>query len=179
MVITENASDEPLLVAKVPEDWSFLQIGSAGEYKNNAFTIVGRVRLQLRNDYKNFWCAVYSTGKCLWIAESFGSFRVFTTSWQRYKNDATKLRAGKTIHLGGNIAMQGEYVERCENLRFEGEIGPWNLFRPGFFVVQASRDSGETAIFTIYRDTVDILTGERVSSEDLKLTNILEWNEWK
>ena len=71
---TSNPTDTP--TRPVPEDWSFLQIGTTGNYDNAPFTITGRIRLQLRNDYKNFWSAEYNNGKCLWIVESFASFSV-------------------------------------------------------------------------------------------------------
>ena len=165
--------------ARIPDDWSFLQIGTTGVFKEYNFTVIGRVRLQLRNDYKNFWCTIYDGGKCLWIAESFGSFALFTASWVEVKNDLSQLHAGKKVILANNVTLRGDYVEKCEGISYTGEIGLWNLFYPGFFLIQASNNSGQTAFFTIRKNERHVLTGEKVTLEELNLKNILTWDEWK
>lgn len=165
--------------ARVPDDWSFLQIGTTGVYKEYNFTVIGRLRLQLRNDYKNFWCTIYDKGKCLWIAESFGSFSLFSSPWQEVKSDLTQLHAGKKIKLANKVTLRGEYVEKCEGISYTGEIGQWNLFYPGFFLVQAGNTAKKTAFFTIRKNEKHILTGEKVTLDELNLKNILTWDEWK
>jgi len=171
--------EEKPKATRIPDDWSFLQIGTTGVYKEYNFTVIGRLRLQLRNDYKNFWCTIYEGGKCLWIVESFGSFSLFTSAWQEIKSDLTKLHAGKKVVLANKVTLWGEYVEKCEGISYDGEIGLWNLFYPGFFLVQASNGSGQTAFFTIKKNDKHILTGEKVTLEELNLKNILTWDEWK
>lgn len=164
---------------RVPEDWSFLQLGSTGQYQKQPFKIIGRIRLQLRNDYKNFWCAEYSNGKCLWLAESFASFSLFTADWKEYDKEANKLRAGTTIKLSSDEKLKGEYVEKCEGISYQGEAGPWKIFTPGFFVVQASAQGGKTAIFIVASGSVEYVSGVKVSADTLKFQNIITWNEWK
>ena len=164
----------------VPADWSFVQIGTTGQYNQKPFTVTGRVRLQLRNDYKNLWCAAHGD-KNLWIMESFGSFRVLGNDWKSYKGDIKKLRATYTITLADDKKLTGEYVEKCEGVSYEGQIGPWpSLYPAGFFVVQGS-SGNTTAFFTIhtYMKVVDYLVGEVTTPEDLKLGSILQWNEWR
>lgn len=173
------AGPEKPKATHIPDDWSFLQIGTTGVYKNYNFTVIGRLRLQLRNDYKNFWCTIYDGHKCLWITESFGSFALFASSWQEMKNDPAHLHAGKKITLANKVNLRGDYVEKCEGISYTGEIGPWNLFYPGFFVVQASNSSGQTAFITVKKNIGHILTGEKVALEELNLKNILTWDEWK
>jgi hypothetical protein len=173
-----SGSEKPV-AASIPDDWSFLQIGTTGVYKEYKFTVIGRLRLQLRNDYKNFWCTLYDDGKCLWIAESFGSFALFTSSWQEVKNDLSQMHAGKKIILANKVNLHAEYVEKCESISYAGEIGPWNLFHPDFFLIQASNTGGQTAFFTIQKKEGYILTGEKVTLEELNLNNILTWDEWK
>ena len=165
--------------ARIPDDWSFLQIGTTGVYKNYNFTVIGRLRLQLRNDYKNFWCAIYDGGKCLWIVESFGSFALFSSSWQETKSESAHLHAGKKITLANQVNLRGEYVEKCEGISYTGEIGSWNFFYPGFFMMQASNASGQTALIKIKKSIGYILTGEKITLKELNLNNILTWDEWK
>jgi hypothetical protein len=179
-IVADNVADsEKPKAAHIPDDWSFLQIGTTGVYKEYNFTVIGRLRLQLRNDYKNFWCTTCDGGKCLWIAESFGSFALFTASWTEVKNDLSQLHAGKKVILANNVTLRGEYVEKCEGISYTGEIGPWNLFYPGFFLIQASNGSGQTAFFTIKKNSRHVLSGQKVTLEELNLKNILTWDEWK
>lgn len=179
-IITDavNGSEKPK-PAHIPDDWSFLQIGTTGVYKNYNFTVIGRLRLQLRNEYKNFWCAIYEGGKCLWIVESFGSFALFSSAWQEIKSESAHLHAGKKITLANKVELRGEYVEKCEGVSYTGEIGSWIFFYPGFFVMQASNASGQTAFITIKKSIAHILTGEKVTLKELNLKNILTWDEWK
>lgn len=163
--------------ARVPSDWSFIQLNSTGEYDGQTFTVVGRVRLQLRNDYKNFWCCALRNGKSIWVMESFASFAVFVAEWQPSKKG--NLHAGAPIKINSRLTVIGEYVEKCEGVSYEGEIGSWKLFQPGFFFVQGSRIDGETAVFTITKGEVELLQGKKVEVEKLNLKNIIAWNEWK
>lgn len=168
------------VVTRMPEDWSFIQLGTTGEYNGQIFTVVGRVRVQLRNDYKNFWCAEFSQGKCLWLIESFASFIVIPSLWKPFTGDIAKLKSGSKIIMTKDLAVTGEYVEKCEGICYQGEIGPWRLFRTGFFVVQASRGDGQTAIFFIgSKDDVDFVLGQKISMDKLHLKKIMEFNEWK
>jgi hypothetical protein len=165
---------------RIPVDWSFLQKGSTGSYKGAVFTLVGRIRLQLRNDYKNLWCAATKGGDYFWLMESFASFAVFQPVWQPWSNDVRSLHAGKPIKIQNDLFLKGEYVEKCEDISYEGEIGAWKLFSPGFFFIQASNNRGDTAIYLVPgSDPIEFLAGEKVLVEKLQLKNILAWNEWK
>jgi len=163
----------------VPDDWSFLQVGTTGAYRGQPFTITGRIRLQLRNDYKNFWSAGHNRGKCLWIVESFASFSVFDESFAPYAGDRTKLRAGNKVNgLIDNLALEGEYVEKCEGLGYQGEIGPWPFLDPGFFVIQAS-EKHHTALFFLKGSDALSIRGEKIPAERLSLKKTLTWHEWE
>jgi hypothetical protein len=163
----------------IPDDWSFMQIGATGVYNKQLFTITGRIRVQLRNDYKNFWSAAHSQGQCLWIVESFASFSVFSESWATYKGERNKLRAGSKIKgTPDQIVLEGEYVEKCEGLTYAGEVGPWFFFDPGFFVVQGSENK-HTALFFLKGSDVMSMRGEKVPAHRLELKQTLTWHEWE
>jgi hypothetical protein len=180
IVYQHSSLEQQIPVARIPADWSFLQKGTSGVYKENTFTLVGRVRLQLRNDYKNLWCAYTKSGEYFWLMESFASFAAFQPVWQRYSNDVRTLHAGKSIKIQKDVSVKGEYVEKCEAISYDGEIGNWKLFSPGFFFIQASNNAGETAIYMVGgKNPIEFLAGEKVPVEKLQLKNILAWNEWK
>jgi hypothetical protein len=179
-IVFENVNGAPRPdPTRVPADWSFVQMNTTGEYGGETFTVVGRVRLQLRNDYKNFWCGAFRDGRSLWIMESFASFSVFDNQWQEYNNEASNLRAGSPIRITKDKNVIGEYVEKCEGISYEGEVAGWKLFHPGFFFVQGSRTDGETAIFVNKAREVEFLQGRKVEIQKLNLKNIIAWNEWK
>jgi hypothetical protein len=174
-----NGSDK-LEASRVPRDWSYLQLQTTGEYQQQPFTIVGRLRLQLRNDYKNFWCAALPAGKSFWIMESFASFSVFPPNWSVYNKEVSDLKAGEIIRLKEDLKVTGEYVEKCEEVGYEGEIASWKYFEPAFFFIQASNKDNQTAVFTIAgKQAIQYLTGEKVDVEKLNLKNTLHWDEWK
>lgn len=166
--------------AKIPFDWSFVQQDSTFDYRGSTFQIVGRIRLQLRNDYKNFWCAANSSGGHIWLMESFASFAILDSTWMEFKQSVNKLHAGGSVSTDKNTKLKGEYVEKCEGVSFAGEIGEWLLCRPGFFFIQCSNNQNQTAVFTIdSTHNIDYLRGEKVGVELLNLKNILSWDEWK
>ena len=126
----------------IPADWSFVQIGSTAEFNKTPLKVIGRIRLQLRNEYKNFWCAEAGLGKCLWIVESFGSFAVFEPTWEKYNDKANKLRSGISIVFKDNIRIIGEYVEMVEGVSYQGELGPVDDVRSWIIYGASQRLSG-------------------------------------
>ena len=134
----------------------------------------------MRNDYKNFWCAALPDSKSVWLMESFASFTVLTPSRYNFNQDIRHLRAGEFIKLKKDLKLKGEYVEKCEDIRYEGEIGNWKFIEPPFFFIQASNKDQQTAVFIIDAgNTIEYLLGEKIAIEKLTLKNIIVWDEWK
>lgn len=164
----------------VPEDWSYIKIGSELEYNNHKLVVVGRIRMQLRNDYKNFWCAALANGAHIWIMESFASFCILGSSWKEFKQSKDKLRAGELLTLEGDLKVRGEYVEKCEDATFEGELGLMKFAEASFFLIQSSNNENQTAVFFIKPSfDVEYLTGGKIDVEKLNLKNTVTWDEWK
>lgn len=167
-------------VTRVPFDWSFVQIGTTFNIDKEVYTVVGRVRLQLLHDYKNFWCAAGTNSKYYWIMESFASFSVLDPSWHHFNASVDNLKADTPVMLGPKMRLKGEYVEKCEHVSYEGEIGEWKLFEPGFFFSQSSNMSGVTAVFLVNgHHDIQYLQGVKSEFEKLQLQNIVQWDEWK
>jgi hypothetical protein len=170
----------PLKTAPVPEDWSFLKIGTTGAYMSDPFAVIGRIRLQLKNDYKNLWTAVCKSGKPILIVESFASFSVLQTQRMPYPHEMSKLRAGKEIALTNPPKLIGEYLEKCVDVTYEGENYGWFHLNPGFYLMQASNSRNETALFPFVPNApIEFLSGEKVTVKSLQLTNIITWHEWQ
>lgn len=179
-IVYENTpTSERAGVSVVPSDWSFVQIGTELQYNNDSLTIVGRIRLQLRNDYKNFWTASTPDGRHLWVAESFGSFAILAPRWNDYDGELARFAGGSPIKLSKELSLHSEYVEHCEDLSSEGEVGHWKFFAPGFYVIQASNNAGNTVLFFARGTRVQYLVGAKVLPEQINLKKIIEWNEWR
>jgi len=163
-----------------PEDWSFIQIGTRGFYSQQHFEVTGRIRLQLRNEYKNYWSIAYNENSSAFLYESFGSLAILNGTIKDYQGDVRKLKAGHKIREGKNLVLTGEFVEKCESVSYEGEIDRWKDFEPGFFIVQAGTSNGYVATFRIVDSSrAYFYLGTKVSLENLKLEKIREWDEWK
>jgi hypothetical protein len=179
-IVIANVKLPQSIQTAVPADWSFIQLSTQGLYEQQAFTVVGRIRLQLRSDYRNFWFCGLGAGKYFLLMESFASFALLTPSWQNFTQDVRHLRAGESITLKGDLKVRGEYVEKCEGLSFEGEIGDWKLFSTGFFFIQASSNDSKTVVFTVDgTEQIVYLKGEKIDDASLNLKNVIQWDEWK
>lgn len=163
----------------MPDDWSFIQIGTTGEFKKNSFQVVGRIRLQLRNEYKNFWCAADLTGSVLWIVESFGSISVFPSPAQQCAEKVSALRAGNSIRINQTLIVTGEFVDKCESRSIRGEIGLIDFLEASFFIIQAGRSIHTVYFFPREGGETLMLVGEKATIESLNLKNTVVWNEWK
>lgn len=177
--VYENVNENPGRSIP-PPDWSFIQLKTSFEYSQQTYTIIGRIRLQLRNDYKNIWCASPGNGNYIWLMESFASFAILLPQWYQFEGNIGKLHAGNDYDIVNDLTVTGEYVEKCEGMCYEGECGDWRLFHPGFFVIQSSGPKGDTAIFVAdKKQNITYLIGRKVERENLKLTNTVSWDEWK
>lgn len=169
-----------IVPSPVPDDWSFVRIGTEFQYGNDSLVVVGRIRFQLRNDYKNFWCGALKNGEHIWIMESFASFCILGSSWTEMDRKLDSLRAGASLTLPGNIKVRGEYVEKCEEVSYEGEVGRFKFAEPGFFLIQFSNNENQTAVFFARsRTQTEYLTGGKIDVEKLNLKNLMTWDEWK
>ena len=119
-------------------------------------------------------------GKCFYLAESFASLSVFEPNWKEYSGSMSKLRSGTSIKLSSDTKITGEFVEKCEGIAFQGEIGPWKNFKAGFFVIQASNNQGKIAIYFIDPDKSCVfIVGEKTDPKKLKLENIVDYHDWR
>jgi hypothetical protein len=180
IVFQHPSIDRAIPASRVPDDWSFVQIGTGFVSNEQKYEVCGRIRLQLRNDYKNFWCGVSSAGEHVWLAESFASFAVLGARWTDFDRAVTDLHAGHVVQLKGGIKLRGDYVEKCEAISYEGEIGEWKVINDNVYFIQCSSNDNNTAFFLVapHRE-IDYLLGVKATVENLKLENILAWDEWK
>ncbi|MEJ0032476.1 MAG: hypothetical protein WDO15_19935 [Bacteroidota bacterium] len=85
----------------VPDDLSLIQIGTKGKYLNKKFEIVGRVRMQMKDDFRSLWCAMYDDDKnpVLWICQSLESLAFGADTFKQFppNSDIDMNAAGKVV----------------------------------------------------------------------------------
>jgi hypothetical protein len=178
-LVVSPSGDQDFDNAPMPPDWSFLQIGSIVKVYEKTFTLLGRIRLQLRNDYKNFWYGVGQDLTHTWLMESFASIGVMDTTWVDYYGKANTLHAGGQIKPTKDFVVKGEFVEKCEIIHFQGEFTRWKLFAPGFFFIQAANNDSSLAVFTVNGTNIKYLTGHKTLIEVLEIQKMITWDAWK
>jgi hypothetical protein len=165
---------------RMPDDWSVIQMGTKGQYKQKEFTIVGRARLQMPADFINLWCAQYPDGP-LWIGQSLEKIGFFNSVFTPYPPDRYReTRAGLMLDFSDTIRLKCELLDECINLQFEGELHRLPFSRRGFKFVQASNASGNTVfVLTDSKVRTEFLWGELMVPDSVKFSNIREYSEWK
>lgn len=179
-----NEKNHALQNALIPDDWSLVQLGVTGIHKNRTFQVIGRIRLQLRLEYKNVWCIWFDAENTYgWLVESLGSYFVCAGSVfdMTDRDDLNTLRAGDRFVLHGKVVVFIDYMDRCEWVSVEGEIANWKDFTKGFHSVQAQNNEGIAGYFNIdvSGKRARFIVGESTPLKDLKLKGIREWNEFK
>lgn len=169
---------------QMPDDWSIIQIGTTGKHNDRAFNVIGRIRLQLRQEYKNYWCLWFDHDqKYGWLTESFGKYAVCepTVFNLDEMGDIFSIKAGDKFELYSKSTVVVDYVDPTEWMSIEGEIANWVDFSKRFVSVQAQNNEGIIAFFNLNSKThrVNFIVGETTTLSALSLKEIREWDEWK
>jgi len=61
-------------MSEVLEDYSPLQIGTAGRFERRSFTLIGRLQLQYSDGFWNEWYVLFDDGSTGWLSDASGQF---------------------------------------------------------------------------------------------------------
>jgi len=164
----------------MPDDWSTLQIGTTGKYKNQNFQITGRVRIQMRNDFRNLWCAQYGK-ETLWIGQSLEGIGFFNTPFVPYPQEfQPKMRAGIFVAFSESIKLKCEMIDKCLGLHCEGEVSTFPYPDGEFTLLQANNSNGNTMlVFMRDKEQAQFLWGVTTLVYGVKFENTKKWSEWE
>jgi hypothetical protein len=89
-------------MSAVLEDYSRIQLGTAGNYGGRSFTVVGRIQLRYEAGMWNEWFLLFDDGSTGWLGDSSGMYVVTTerelgAAWPAFDD----IRAGAGYLLGG------------------------------------------------------------------------------
>lgn len=163
----------------MPDDWSVIQIGTTGTYKGQSFIVCGRIRFQMKYDFRNLWCARYGD-KTIWIGQSLESVGYFTPPFAPYPYQFENIRAGLFIEFSDKIKLKCEMIESCLSVHYEGEIAEYPFPDARVAIIQASNTAGNTVlIFTNPGGRQHFLWGELMLVYGVSFENVRTFAEWE
>ncbi len=63
-------------MSEVLEDYSVLQLGAAGRFQGEPFTVVGRIQMAYPGGFWNEWHVLFGNGKTGWLSDASGQYAV-------------------------------------------------------------------------------------------------------
>ncbi len=165
-------------MATLQPDGSPLQIGSRGVHRDAAFTVVGRIQLRYDRGIWNEWHLLFADGKSGWLGEAQGTYAVsFRVEAAQELPSFESLKSFKTIELQGQ-RFQVENIESAHCIAGQGEL-PFQI-EGGYDAPVADLLGDQAAFATIdYSEDEPLLfVGRYVDFDDLRLTNLREFNGW-
>ncbi|MCA1858371.1 DUF4178 domain-containing protein [Massilia oculi] len=102
-------------MSEVLEDYSRIQLGTAGSHGGRGFTVIGRIQLRFDAGMWNEWYILFDDGGDGWLGESAGQYvmttrRELAPGWPAF--DA--IRIGQQVDIGfGPFVAADKRVARC------------------------------------------------------------------
>jgi hypothetical protein len=130
--------------AELFEDHSPLQLGAAGRFKGEAFTLIGRLQWRAEQGSWNEWHALFDNGRSGWLAEDNGAYVLAFDAPMPQAPQAASLALGSRVPWGGQTWTVASVVV-AQVAAAQGELP--QPPRPGtaFSVVELRNDKGEVA----------------------------------
>lgn len=175
----EQALEDIGKMALLQEDGSPLQLGARGEYRGKSFEVVGRIQLDYPAGYWNEWFVIFSDRREGWLGEGQGQYTMtFLDANKRQRAPGfAELFVGKTLKLGADTFTVTE-VSKARCVAGAGEL-PFQV-ATGYDANLADLTGTGTLFATLdYSETPPLVfLGERVEFDDLKMTNLRQFEGW-
>jgi hypothetical protein len=108
-------------VAKLPPDYSCLQLGTQGRFKDRSFTLLGRVRLNWGDGAWTEWFASFADGRAGWLAQAQGLYMVSFEIELGQAPHESELAPGRDVDLKGILYKVAD-IKRSVCEGSEGEL---------------------------------------------------------
>jgi ribosomal protein L37AE/L43A len=160
------------------DDHSALQLGAAGRYQGEAFTLVGRLQYGYEGGTWNEWHALFDNARSGWLSEDNGAYVFsFDAPPDASPPAAESLRAGERVLLAGR-AWDIASVTNARLIAAEGELPFAPRLQGEFTVADARNQRGEVATLDYATPgVVHLSIGQGVPLSDLALTGLRETAE--
>jgi len=166
-------------VGDLPPDASPIQIGTEGRYQNRSFLVVGRILYEYERGGWNEWHVVMSDGASAWVSDAQLEYAVsFLVPDPPPLPNVAEVRPGHRLEFKG-AAYEVTVVTPARYRGVEGEL-PFEYWDKSevFFADLRSRGA-EFATIDYSEPTPLFFAGESVGYDDLRLTNVREFEGWE
>jgi hypothetical protein len=163
--------------ADIPEDASPIQMMTEGIYRGQAFQVVGRIAYEYELGRWNEWHLAFGDGRSGWLSDAQLEYAV------TFKGPAVALPAAESVERGQYYSFENNRyrVTTLTHARYAGVEGelPFEYWDKAE-VLFADLRSHDARFATIdYSEQPPLLfLGETFELEDLKLTNLREFEGW-
>lgn len=169
-------------VADVPEDASPIQINTEGVWRQKAFVVVGRILYEYDQGGWSEWHLLFNDGTSGWLSDAQLEWAVTVQSQgKNVPSNPHGVQVGQRLELGGANDFNEFEVTTITTANYKGVEGQlpfqyWDKSR----VVFVDLRSSTRAFATIdYSDrTPLVFVGEFVEFEELRLTNLRQFEGW-
>lgn len=122
-------------MAALAEDRSPLQLGASGRYRDQQFSVLGRIQLRYSQGLWNEWFLLFDDQRSGWLSEAGGEYVLsFAEPVQEPIPGFSELQVGQRLHLAGQ-AWTVTNLEQAECVAGQGEL-PFRV-GPGYPVPAA------------------------------------------
>jgi ribosomal protein S27AE len=161
-------------MADLFDDHSPLQLGTAGKYKGQNFTLIGRLQYKYQGGTWNEWHAWLDNGEAAWLSEDNGSY-----VWTRAVSVQRELPAPERFVVGNTTAIGGKpysiaSVERVSLMAAQGELPRMPALGTPFTVVDLRSEQGDVVSIDYAKSPPTVYQGSAVTLDELECSNLRE-----
>jgi ribosomal protein S27AE len=161
-------------MAELFEDYSPLQIGTAGKFSGIVFTLIGRLQLKYAEGSWNEWYVIFDNGTNGWLSDDNGAYVLsFDVA------NPTGLPARESLQIGSALVVNGaKYsvaaITEVQLAAAAGELPYVTKVGQPYFVADLRSERGEVLTLDYSANPPHLSVGRSASLADLKLTGLRE-----
>jgi hypothetical protein len=165
-------------VADLPPDASPIQAGTEGVFDQRRFTVTGRIAYEWEQGRWNEWHLLFQDQTSGWLSDAQADYAVsFAAQLPEGVPPAAELPRGRVFQTGGAQFMVTHLTE-VRYVGFQGEL-PFTTYNRGKFLTADLRTIDARFATIDYSDAPPLFfLGRFVSYDELKLTNVREFEGW-
>jgi hypothetical protein len=177
LVRTDVDLEKVGVVSDLPADPSPLQIGTSGSYRNNAFTLAGRIIYEYDEGFWNEWHIEFNGGRAGWLSDAQLEYAV------SFAAEIKEIPAAASARLGTRWVWNGTpyFATTITKARYRGVEGelPFKYWDKGEATFVDLRSTGGGFATLDYSDDEPRLyLGEIVEFDALQLKNLRRFEGW-